>query len=290
MSKTRGTGRGFVGTVIAVAQDLLREAASRKWFLGLAIAITLVLATLGLSLKMEVVDGALAATRLFGKLFRGAPVKSVDVALRPVFQAGAYVTFYGGVVFGILSCADFAPSLLSPGRIEHLLSLPVRRVELLVGTFLGVLTLALLAAVYGAGGLIVIFGVKTGVWTVGPLLAAAMAAVTFAAIYAAMLASALFARSAAVSAAVGMALFVGGIFAGYRQKLLDMFEAGFGRALFGFVTLLLPRVSALADAAGAMAASAPLELRSLTSLLIGVLVFGAAMLALGAWRFEQRDF
>ena len=47
--------------VLAVARDILREAASRKWFLGLGALITLSLITLGLSLKMDVVDGALAA-------------------------------------------------------------------------------------------------------------------------------------------------------------------------------------------------------------------------------------
>ena len=57
-------------TSLAVAADLIREAMKRKWFLGLAIAITALLVTLGLSLRMEVVDGALAATRLFGKLSR----------------------------------------------------------------------------------------------------------------------------------------------------------------------------------------------------------------------------
>jgi Cu-processing system permease protein len=57
------------------------------------------------------------------------------------------------MVFGILSCSDFAPAMLTPGRIEQLLSLPVRRWELLVGTVLGVMALALGAALYGAGGL-----------------------------------------------------------------------------------------------------------------------------------------
>jgi hypothetical protein len=53
---------------------------------------------------------------------------------------------------------------------------------------------------------------------------------------------------------------------------------------------MLPRVSALADAGAAIAASAPLEVRSLTSLIAGVFVFGLGLLAVGAWHFEQKDF
>jgi len=277
-----------VKTVFAVMMDLLREAASRKWFLGLALAITLGLGTLGFSLKLEVVDGALAATRLFGNVDN--VIMSVDVFLQPIFRAAAYLTFYGGLVFGIVACADFAPSLLAPGRIEHLLSLPVKRWHLLLGTFLGVLVLALMAALYGAGGFTLLFGIKSGVWTWGPLLAGLLAAVTFAAIYAAMLTSALVVRNAAVSAGVGFVLFGTGILAGYRASLAPMFEEGLGREAFKAVTLMLPRVSALADAGAAIAASAPLEVRSLTSLIAGVFVFGLGLLAVGAWHFEQKDF
>jgi ABC-2 type transport system permease protein len=278
-----------VRTVLAVAADLIREATKRKWFLGLALAITAVLVTLGLSLRMDVVDGALAATRLFGKLSRG-PIQAVDVALRPVFQAVAAVVFYGGAVFGIIACADFAPALLSPGRIEHLLALPVRRWQLLAGTFLGVLALSFAAAIYGSGGLIVLLGVKTGLWTWRPLIAALLSTASFAAVYAAMLTAALYARSASVSAAIGFVVLISGIVAGFRFDLLPMFEAGFGRTLFNVYTLIFPRISALAGVAMDIAGSRPLQVRSLWSLLGGVLVFGGGVLSIGFWRFEQKDF
>lgn len=274
---------------IAVALDLLRESISRRWFLALGAAITLVLVFLGLALRLDVVDGALAATRLFGTALDN-DIRSVDVALRPVFEAAADAIFYGGLAFGVLACADFGPSLLAPGRIEHLLALPVRRHELLAGTYLGVLLLACAGALYGAGGLALILGAKTGVWTLRPLAAALLAAVTFAAIYGAMLAAAVFARSSALSAAVGAALFVCGIVAGYRDELLAAFEPGVGREAFAGITLALPRVSALARTAADIAASRPVDLAVVAAMLAGVFAFGFAMLALAVWRFEGRDF
>jgi ABC-type transport system involved in multi-copper enzyme maturation permease subunit len=276
-------------STFCVAFDLLRESLSRRWFLALGLAITLVLLLLGLALRLEVVDGALAATRLFGTSL-DTDVRSVDVALRPVFQAAAYAIFYGGLGFGVLACADFGPSLLAPGRIEHLLALPLRRPELLAGTFLGVLLLATAGALYGAGGLSLILGVKTGVWTLRPVAAALLASVTFSAIYGAMLATAVFARSSALSAAVGASLYGAGIVAGYRENLLTVFEAGVAREAFAFVTLLLPRVSAIANAAADIAASQAIDGAVLGSLLAGLAVFGLAMLALAVWRFEGRDF
>lgn len=275
---------------LTVAGDLLREAASRRWFLALGIGITTVLVVLGLALRIEVVDGALAATRLFGKQVGRGDIRSVEVALRYVYRAVAYLLFYGGIAFGTVACADFGPSLLAPGRIEHLLSLPVRRSELLLGTFLGVLVLSFLGAVYGAGGVTLLFAVRTGVWTARPIAAALLASVTFAAIYGAMLTTAVAVRSAALSAAVGMALFLLGIVAGYRDRLDPFFEPGPAREAFLAVTFVLPRVSALGDASAEIAASAAINGDVLASQVAGLLVFGFAALALGIHLFEQKDF
>jgi ABC-type transport system involved in multi-copper enzyme maturation permease subunit len=275
--------------VLGIAGYVLREAASRKFILAFLVGITLVLVVLSLSLKLEVLDGALAATRLFGKELETS-IRSVDVALRPLFQACSYVVFYGGILFGIVACSDFAPSLLSPGRIEHLLALPLQRWHILAGTFLGVMTLALCGALYGSVGLLVIFGVKTGFWTAGPLIAALLAVGSFAAVYAVMLTTATLVRSAALCAAAGFLIFVGGVIAGYRSSIARVFEEGLSRTAFQAVTAVLPRLSALANASAELAASQPLEVKSLEALVAGVVVFGLGVLAVGLWRFEGKDY
>jgi Cu-processing system permease protein len=262
-------------TSIAVALDLLREAAARRWFLALGIALTGLLLLLLTSLRLDVVDGALAATRLFGKPVDHT-IQAADVALRPVFLVASQLVFWGGLAFGVLSCADFAPALLSPGRIEHLLALPVRRWELLAGTFLGVLALAL--------------GGKTGVWTGWPLLSAVLAVLAFGSVYAGMLAVTVWVRSAALSAAAGATLIGLGLLATHRTALLDLMGQGVGRTLFAAITAVVPPLGKLADAAGALASSGPLAPGGLLRLLGGTVAFAAALLAVAAWRFERRDF
>ncbi|MCP3100337.1 ABC transporter permease [Myxococcus sp. K15C18031901] len=275
--------------VFGIAGYVLREAISRKFILAFLVGITLVLAVVAMSLRLDVIDGALAASRLFGNELRSS-IQSVDVALRPVYQGAAFIVFYGGILFGIVACSDFAPGLMSPGRIEHLLALPIQRWQLMAGTFLGVMTLALGGTLYGTTGLVVIFGVKAGYWTAGPLIAGLMACVGFAAVYAVMLTTATLVRSAALCAAAGFALLVGGIVAGHRQDISTFFEEGVSRTLFMAVTVMLPRLSALAEAAGHISASTPLEVRSLGTLLLGVFVFGLGALAVGFWRFEGKDY
>lgn len=276
-------------TSIAVALDLLREAAARRWFLALGIALTGLLLLLLTSLRLDVVDGALAATRLFGKPVDHT-IQAADVALRPVFLVASQLVFWGGLAFGVLSCADFAPALLSPGRIEHLLALPVRRWELLAGTFLGVLALALGGALYASAGLVLVLGGKTGVWTGWPLLSAVLAVLAFGSVYAGMLAVTVWVRSAALSAAAGATLVGLGLLATHRTALLDLMGQGVGRTLFAAITAVVPPLGKLADAAGALASSGPLAPGGLLRLLGGTVAFAAALLAVAAWRFERRDF
>jgi Cu-processing system permease protein len=274
---------------LLVARDLLQEAASRRWTLGLAAAVTLALVAVGMGLRLEVVDGALAATRLFGGVL-DTDIRSVDVALRPLFAGTSWLVFYGGTLFGIAATSDFGPAMLAPGRVEHLLALPVRRWQLLLGTFLGVEALVLGGALYGGGGMALLLLAKTGVWNPGPLLAAAMAAVAFAPVYAVMLGAARLARSAALSAAAGFLLFAAGIVAGERGAIASAFEPGTARAVFLAVTAPLPRLTPLAGAAAALAQAKPVAAGPVLGFVLGAALFAAAVLALAAARFERKDF
>jgi ABC-type transport system involved in multi-copper enzyme maturation permease subunit len=275
--------------VLKVALYVLREAFSRKFIQAFLLGITCALVLMGLGLRLEVVDGALAATRLFGGPM-GTEVRPVDVALRPVFVGVAYLLFYGGILFGIVACADFAPSLLSPGRIEHLLALPLERWHLLAGTFLGVMGLSVGGALYGAGGLTVMLGLKTGVWMPSPLQAGLLACACFAPVYAVMLTTATFVRSASLCATLGLLALSGGIVAGKREAMAQMITEGWLRELFLGVTQLQPRLSTLASYAADLAGAEPLALRALGLLLGGVFLYALGVMAVGFWWFDGRDY
>ena len=271
-----------------VALDIGREALARRWFLAFAVALTALHLALLCGLRLDVVDGALAATRLFGSSV-GSDIRSVDVVLRHVFEAATYAAYYGGLAFGVLACSDFGPELLAPGRIEHLLSLPVRRIELLTGTFVGVLALGLIGTTYGAGGFFLILCAKGQVWTWRPFCAVYLASVAFFALYACMLAASVFVRSAAASAAAGGITFFLGILAKQREEIAALLEAGLGRELFLVLSAPLPRVAELADAAASLALGEP-PAAGLGRLVLGTLVFGLGALGVGAYALEGKDF
>ncbi|MBL8937214.1 MAG: ABC transporter permease subunit [Archangium sp.] len=273
---------------LRVAFDLLLEARRRRWFLALFGGITLVLVVLGFSLELEVVDGALAGSKLFGSLLFD-DIVSADRVLSGVYLGAAYAAFYGGAFFLAVACSDFAPELLAPGRIELLLSLPIARWQLLFGTYLGVLVITALGIVYGAAGLSVLLGVKTGLWSATLLLGSLVGLAGFAAIYAVMVCVTFFVRSAAVSGAAGVVTLVLGVLASYRESLVTLMEPGVGRTLFSWVMLPMPRLGTLATVSARIAAEQALEPEVVTRLLMGTGVFTFALLAVAAWRFERMD-
>ncbi|MHB8417291.1 MAG: hypothetical protein ACYDCL_04390 [Myxococcales bacterium] len=271
--------------ILAVALDVLREASSRRWLLALGVAVTLALLAMAFALRLESV--AAVAPRLFAGSVGGS---AAEVVTRAVFGVAAVLIYYCGLPFGVLLCADFAPRLLAPGRVEQLLSLPLRRVELLLGSWLGVLLLATFASAYAAGGLALVLGLKTSVVGPGPFIAAALAGAAFAAIYAAMLAAAVFARSAALSGFVGLAVYSAGLAGSYRGQAESYLAPSAGRELFLGITAVLPRFATLGDAAGRLAASAEVDLPRLALALGGTLLFAAGALAVAALRFQWKDY
>jgi ABC-type transport system involved in multi-copper enzyme maturation permease subunit len=278
-----------VKTTLAVALDLLREAFARKWVLGLLVAITGVLVLLGFFLQLDVVDGAISGSKLFGAVIFDNIMPS-SAALGPVYMVVAAFGFFGGALFLAVACSDFAPSLLSPGRIEHLLSLPVARWQLLLGTYLGVLALSVMCTAYGSIGVTLVFGVKTHVWTAALLKGSLLGVVGFCALYAAMLTSALFVRSAAAGASVGLFTLLMGILSSVRDHIEETIEAGFGRQAFHYGVQPFPRLLKLAEECIHLAGGRNFDAALTGRLVASALVFSLGMLAVAAWRFERKDF
>ncbi|HEY1099884.1 MAG TPA: ABC transporter permease subunit [Myxococcota bacterium] len=275
-------------TILAIARDVLREAASSKLLLVLFTVIGLFLLALTFSLNLEVVDGALAGAKIFGNDNSGGIVP-VDVFLRPVFSALAWVTFYFGLVFGIVATADITPKALQPGRVEHLLALPVRRTELVVGLYVGVCAICLIMTSVAVGGVSLVLFIKAEMFTVAPIAGAAMACIAFAAIYAVMLAVGALARSAALSAGAGLATFVAGIVVGHKQDWLNWLESP-TRQIADVVTMPLPNLKALADVGAAAASGAPLEAATIAPVIAATLAFAVVGVAVAAAVVSTRDY
>jgi Cu-processing system permease protein len=269
-----------------VAGDLIREAIYRRWLIGLGAAITLVVIVLAFTMQMSVIDGMFAGTRLFGEMF-GDQMTSVERALEKLYEGVSWTMYGAGLLFGIMACSDFAPELLAPGRIEHLLSLPVKRWELLFGTYLGVMSVAFGASLYGATLVTLLLGMKSGVWSPAVFGAALAAATSFSAIYGLMLLSAVLVRSAALASALGGMLWLAGSVLTQRG-LSKAFDPGWTRETFVWATAWLPRFPLIGRLSMVLGGYEALTLDHVRAA-VAATVLGLSCVALAIWHMERQD-
>jgi Cu-processing system permease protein len=272
--------------VLAIARDVLTEARSRKWLLGLCALVTLLSLAFAALLRFEVVNGAIVAAKIFNNLMTH-DIQTAQSAIRPLLQAISWTMFSMGLVFGIVSCSDFGPQILAPGRIELLLSMPVRRWQIVVGTYLGVIAVAAVCTGYATLLFTLVIGFKTTVWDTTILTAAFASLVGFAAIYSLMLTTAVFLRSSALSSALGGVLLLLGTTV-VQPEFVALFDRGWERVTATLLTCWLPRLGQLMaiQSFGSNSFSA----LDLIRIYLGTLVFAGAMLFVAIWELERKDY
>ncbi|MEY3011777.1 MAG: hypothetical protein RIT45_512 [Pseudomonadota bacterium] len=274
-----------------VALDVVREALARRTVLGILAALGLGQVGLALALDLDVVEGAIVSSELLGDAIglakRGGGARD---QLRPVFEFMAHAVFHLGMIFGIVATSDIASRALSPGRVELLLSLPVRRIELVLGTYLGVGLVALGGTLFAVGGFSAVLLWKVGVATPAPLLGAVAAAYGFAAVYAAMLLATTLARSPALAAGIGMLLYIVASATSRREAVLSWFERGWPRDVAAVVLAPLPRLLGVSRLGADFAGGNEIPWHEASIALGTTGLFAAAALAAAAWVVQGRDW
>src|SRR5690349_12664383 len=116
-------------TAAAFVRDTFREALARKIFLGFLGCSTLLIIFFLFLMRIDVVEGAMATVSLFGNTSR---TQDVQKLVRNV-HAGIAAFLYGAAMFlAVFAASGLIPSVFEPGRIELLLSKPVRRWQILL--------------------------------------------------------------------------------------------------------------------------------------------------------------
>jgi ABC-type transport system involved in multi-copper enzyme maturation permease subunit len=113
----------------------------------------------------------MATVTLFGQTNR--KMTDVNRLVRQVHGGIATFLYTWGMALAVFASSGLVPTVLEPGRIELLLSKPVRRWQILLGRYLGNLAVVGLNVAYLIAGVWLIFGWKTGVWSPGFLYAIA---------------------------------------------------------------------------------------------------------------------
>ena len=274
-----------------VALDVLREAIASKYLIVLFGLIFIALGGMAFALDLEVVNGAISAGKLFGGSFLGKG-KSMGAGefLGPVLAGLSYAVFFGGLLFLIVAVADIAPKMLAPGRVELLLALPLRRTELVIGIYCGVVLIAALAALLAIGGASLVLFVKVEIVTPAPLMGALTAMVGFCTVYGVMLAVAAVARSAALSAGAAIIVYIAGLATSDRALVLSLIRNGFTREVAAVTMGPLPRLMNLAETGADVAVSKPVDWAVALSVIGGCSAFGLFFVVVACIVVNVKDY
>ncbi len=274
-------------TFAALIADTFRESFARKIFWGFFGCSTILLLFLLTVLSVDIVEGSLAAVRIFGAEVRtgdGVPVEQVvDFVLGGI----AAFLFSVGLFLAIFAAAGLIPTVFEPGRIELLLSKPVSRTRLLLGKYCGALAVVTLNIAYLVLGAWLILGFKTGIWKVEFLASGALAIYAFAVMLTVVTLAAVVSNSAVLSTMIAyVVMLIGAVVAQYEQ-ITPLFSSETPRQIVRGTYWVLPKIFELGAYSRGLMQGNPIDAWApfWTSA-----VFAAAALAAAARLLERKDF
>jgi len=275
----------MIGASIALIRDTFREALARKIFWGLFGLSALMILFFLFLLKIDIVEGGLAAVSLFGRTAN--PTADVDRLVRGVYGGIATFLYTWGMFLAVFASAGLIPSVLEPGRIELLLSKPVSRTHILLGRYVGNVLVVASNVAFLVLGVWTILGVKTGIWSPAFLISIATTVFVFAVLLSVVVFIGVLFESAALSTMVTVALMIMSPILAQTSTMLKLLSSEWSRQIWRTLYYALPKVYDL----GKMTLDA-IQDRTFngympiwTSALFGVVVLSGAL-----WIFSRRDF
>jgi ABC-2 type transport system permease protein len=269
----------------ALIRDTFREAFARKIFWGLFGLSTLMILFFLFLLKIDIVEGGLAAVSLFGRT--ASRTTDVDRMVRGVYGGIATFLYTWGMFLAVFASAGLIPSVLEPGRIELLLSKPVSRTHVLLGRYVGNVLVVSCNVIYLVLGVWTILGVKTGIWAPSFLVAIATTVFIFAVLLSVVVLVGVMFESAALATMITVGLMIMSPILAQTSTMLRLLSSEWSRQIWRTLYYALPKVYDLGkmtlDAIQSQTFSGFMPIW--TSALFGAVVLAAALVI-----FARRDF
>ncbi|MDE2996476.1 MAG: ABC transporter permease subunit [Bacteroidota bacterium] len=260
---------------------------------------TLAWLLLSFALNMDVVEGSLAAIRIFG--FESVPTDGVWDEARGEFVQQALsldqfmirinsfvvgASYFLGTLLGLFATMPLVSGFLEHGRIDLVLSKPLSRSRLLLGHLIGVWLTVLVLSTYLVGAVWLAMSLKTGLWVRGVLITIPIITLMFAVMYSVILFFSVVTRSSGLGLVVAYGLvFVSIILASHEAMVPVVSDTA--ALIFKGIYHTLPN---FAEVVVILAQLVSQEAVTTWYPLISSLLFGGALHALAFFWFIKRDF
>lgn len=276
-------------------EDVFREAAARWTLLAYFFLSTIFIVIFSFAINLDIVDGALAGAKLFG---REVQMDGNEISIEKLvlgFETGFAGFLYLLCTFlAIFATAHLVPRMQEKGTIDLYLSRPVGRVRLLLSRYLAGLMLAASNVIYLMFSVWAIVAFKTGVVHGRFLLAGSIIMLVIATLLAFAFLIGVMTSSTAVSIMTTYGIFI------FSAALVghDSFAAAVSKEwqanLIHGLYWFFPKTAELAQAVVAFVGGTELP-EKMTSVLtpapfLTTAAFGIGCLALASWLFTRKEF
>jgi ABC-2 type transport system permease protein len=284
-----------VRALVASVQEVFREAAARWTLVAYFALSSLFILIFAAAVNLDVVNGALAGVRLFGKpIEMGGEAVSIDklvLGFESGFSAFLYLV---GTFLALFATAHLVPRLQEKGTIDLYLSRPVGRVPLLLSRYAAGLLLAAANLVYLIGSMWLIIVWKTRVLHPRFLLAGAVILFTISALMAFAFLVGVITSSTGVSLMVTYAIFFFSAVLVAHDKVSAAVSTETAARIVDGLYWILPKTAELGQATVALVAGkeAPERLANIQHFAVygSTALFAVGSLALASWLFSRKDF
>jgi len=281
--------------LVANIEDVMREAAARWTLIAYFFLSTIFIIIFASAINLDIVDGALAGAKLFG---REVDMDNNTISIEKLvlgFETGFSVFLYFLCTFlAIFATAHLVPRMQEKGTIDLYLSRPVSRVKLLLSRYVAGLILAGSNVIYLMGTIWLIVVWKTGVANPRFLLGGLIIFLVIAVLLAFAFLIGVFTSSTAVSIMTTYGIFFFGLMLAAHEQIEAAVSKQWQASTIKTMYWIFPKTAELGQAVVAFVGGAELPERVLRALtpapFLTTAAFGAGCLILASWLFTRKEF
>lgn len=275
---------------------------------GVFVVTTIAWVLLTFALNLDVVEGSIAALRIFGlesaplEVMRdpqtGAILKDPETgrALQEALSLDSFVVginefvfgaaYFFGTLLGLFATQPLVSGFVEQGRVDLLLSKPVSRSRLLFGHIVGVWLLVAALVYYLVGAIWIVISLKTGLWLVRALIAIPIIVVMFGVMYSIVMTIGISLRNTGLALVIAYGcIFFSAILAA-KDQIIPQIGKIAGGVLISFYHVLPNYIEVISI----MSQLASGELVNSWYPLISSIIFGVTVYAIGFYVFARKDF
>jgi ABC-type transport system involved in multi-copper enzyme maturation permease subunit len=266
--------------------DTFQESFRNKMFLFFFLVSTLIVASIGLALNMDVVNGVMHGISFLGNELR-MPAFSVKQWVES-FQSGlAMVIGTFGMFLALMATSTLFAQMLQKGSIDLLLCRPIPRWRIITARFAGGAAIMAFNAAYLFFGVWIVLGWKSGIWNHGFPLSTLLAIFGFIILFSVVLVVSVTSESgvAGLLAAATMLMFSPILAA--HERITPAFSSELYRRVFRTLYWVLPKSAETIGAMRRLIVEQPLDI----SYVVGTsLAFALVCYVVTVVYFTRKDY